>query len=589
MSSSTSPGLDLLALDPDLLKYATPEERAEIEEAAAVQLALRSPLDYAERAEPGLIKPYRHTELLNEYAVALVEHRLYDDGIGPSAVWTYDDDPEEGQWLHPDTGEPAHDILVLSVSPRHGKSLLLTETLPAWYISRYPDRRVILTGYGANLARGFSKKNRDKITPADIPGVRLDRTTQAADEWGLDNGKGMVVSAGAGGTITGKGADLMVIDDPVKNQEDALSETYHQKMWDWWLSTAKSRIHKGGVVLIIQTRWHEDDLAGKVSRSERCFTVNIPALAFEGNPDPVDGVARDPETDERDPLGRRPGEALCPALQTRARLEAMRSGADESEDSAGGALWFSCLYQGKPAVRGGGTFPGPWLRYKAERGPDGVTSYTLRDKNGRESVWQSDKMIRFITADLAISTKTRADWTVFSLWGWTLGGHLLLLDMRRVRIEAPEHEAAARGFWQDMTAEHGKIRFFGIEDRTFGTSLIQAMARTGGITVRPLKADTDKETRALSSAGPMVASGTKVFFPDAPWVKDFIRECEAFPNGSHDDMVDTLSYAGLVCLTLPKSSKLRKQAEQTYDQKVIAHVTRKDTSKKRSHPILGRW
>lgn len=580
----------VLDLDPDLLRFATDAERAEIQKAADVAVALESPLAYAERVEPGLIRPFRHTQILNEYAVALVEHRLYPDGIGPAAVWEHEDgSPEEGVWVHPDTGTPAHDILVISIPPRHGKSLLLTETLPAWFISKYPTKKAILTGYGANLARGFSKKNRDKITPAGIPGVSLDRTTQAADEWGLDNGKGMVVSAGAGGTITGKGADLLVIDDPVKNQEDALSETYHQKMWDWWISTAKSRVQKGGVTLIIQTRWHEDDLAGKVSRNERCFTLNIPALAFEGNPDPEDGVARDPETDERDPLGRRPGEALCPALQTRTRLEELRSGADGDEEGGPqGALWFSCLYQGKPSVRGGGILPGPFPRFTSLREAGGVVRYTLHKESGGTEEWTSDHLTRFITADLAISTKTRADWTVFSLWGWTPAGQLLLLDMYRDRIESPDHERKAREFWDKCRAEHGTVRFFGIEDRTFGTSLIQAMVRGGGIQVRPLKADTDKETRALSAAGPMMVAG-RLFFPGAEWVRDFIRECEAFPNGSHDDMVDTLSYAGLVGLTLPRKRVREERQEETYSDRVIRQVNSYREKAKGLHPVLGKW
>lgn len=579
------------ALDPDLLKYATEEELAAYSKAQRKEAALLSPLDYYESISPETVRRFPHTELLNRYAVAHTNHAIYPDGIGPPAVWTPDEgesDENNGRWLHPHTGVPAVDILVLSLPPQHGKTFILTETMPAWYVSRFPDRLVILTAYEAGLAATFSSKNREKVKNAALPGVDLDESTQAKDNWSLKGRDGHVISAGAGGPITGKGGHLIIVDDPVKNAEEAMSESDRKKKWDWWVSTVKTRRRRETVFIIIQTRWHEDDLAGQVIRKERCFHLNIPALAFDGDPDPVDGVARDPETGQRDPLNRLPGEALCPALHPRAELEEVRDRADSNTEGQGGALWFSCLYQGKPTILGGGILPGPFLHYTAER-RDGELTYTLETTSGVSKVWRAEDLIRFITADLAASVKTRADWTVMSLWGVTPDKELLLLDVDRRRMETPDHAPRAKEFWKRAHAEHGACRFLGIEDKTFGTSLIQTLVREGGITIRPLKADTDKVVRAIP-AGDMMQQG-KVFFPRTEAGKEFIKECSGFPNGAHDDMVDTLSYAARQVSQLPSRNKGDGPRESAIDRHFNAfHKNRGEGGggRRTPHPILGR-
>lgn len=584
--------MSLTDIDSDLLELATPEELSAYQEALAVEKALLSPLDYAERAIPG-VKRYPHTELLSRYVVAHMDYALYPSGLGVPAVWTpepWDPTGKEGRWLHPDSGEEAVDILVVSLPPQHGKSFIITETVPAWALSRNPEINVILTGYEASFAANFSKKNKDKIESANIPGIKLAKDSQARDNWALEGHTGRVISAGAGGAITGKGAQLIVIDDPIKNAEDALSENNRQKQWDWWLSTVRTRRRKGARTIVVQTRWHEDDLAGRLlQRETSVYRLNIPALAFEGHPD-EDGVARDPDTGERDPLGRKPGEALCPDLHTRASLEEARESADNDPDAQalGGALWFSCLYQGKPTILGGGILSGPFPRYTAE-GPPDRRVYTLHGADGATKTAKASDLYRFITVDLAISTKTRADWSVMTLWGWSTDGDLLMLDMDRRRMEAPDHEEKAREFWSLCTVKHGTPRFMGIEDKTFGSSLIQALVRKGGLLVRPLKADTDKETRALSAAGPMVRSG-RVYFPKTTDADLFIKECRGFPNGTHDDMVDTLSYAALQTNTLPRRKRAKEPEPTNADERARHHLRSLNPKKKgQSHPILGRW
>jgi predicted phage terminase large subunit-like protein len=574
-------------IDPELLALATPEERRAIEAAAKRETALLSPLDLLIHVDPSA-KRFAHTELINRYFVAHVEHRVYEWGIGVPAVWTPDpDDPEDGKWLNPESGEEAVEIVVVSAPPQHGKSYITTETGPAWYIAKFPDRRVILTGYEANFAKGFSEKNRNKIEEAKLSGLSIDPDHRAAGDWRLlGHPSGGVISAGSGGPITGKGAHLMVIDDPVKNSEDALSETQRRKNWDWWLSTVKSRMRNDGVIFVIQTRWHEDDLAGRIIKNEKVFYLNIPALAFEGHAD-ADGVARDPETGERDPLGRSPGAALCPALHTKSKLEGRRDRADggNDDDGPGGALWFSCLYQGKPTILGAGILPGPYLRYEARRDGEHVL-YSLTTKSGVKKEATSKEMIRFGTVDLAASTKTRADWTVFAYWGFTHDGDLLLLDITRSRMESPDHEEKLRLWWARVQAEHGKGRFAGIENKTFGMSLIQSLMRSGGMPVRPLEADTDKVARALAHAGPWLAAG-RVYIPRTGWADEFKKECQAFDTGTHDDQVDVFAYAASQASMLPRR-RLKEPDKPKTTQDRIREKLENRFKVKKHHPVLGR-
>lgn len=579
-------------IEDDLLAYATEDERAAYEQYLRYEQALLSPVDFAAYINPNF-KRFPHTELLNRYVVAASNHALYSWGIGRPAVWESDpEDPEEGVWVHPETGEEAVSILVISMPPQHGKSFAVTETAPAWYLANHPEHRVIVTGYEADFAKTFARKNREKIEEARIPGVEVDPEVSAANNWQLRGHAGGLQSAGAAGPITGKGAHFMLIDDPVKNSEDALSETKRKKNWDWWLSTVQSRMRKDGFTIIIQTRWHEDDLAGMVIRNERSYVLNIPALAFEGDTD-VDGVALDPETGERDPLGRRPGEALCPALHTRRSLEERRDRADTDTENEGlgGALWFSCLYQGKPRILGAGILPGPFPRFTAQHA-DGDLTFRYTTREGIERIVKAEDMTKFATADLAASTKTRADWTVFSLWGWTQHGDLLLLDYHRSRMESPDHKDKALELWRRWGATYGHLRFLGIEDKTFGTSLIQTLVRERAIRIRPLKADTDKVTRALSDAGPMLTEH-RVYFPDTPAGTEFIKECTAFDTGAHDDMVDTFSYAATVARHLPrKRARPQKPEPATADERARAHIERHLKAREnpqRTHGDLGRW
>jgi predicted phage terminase large subunit-like protein len=231
-------------------------------------------------------------------------------------------------------------ILVIEAPPRHGKSELISRYLPAWYLGVYPDRRVILAGYGATFARSWGRKARALLLEHGRGwfGIEVSRDQWAASDWGLRGREGGMLTAGVGGPLTGRGAHLLIVDDPVKNSDQARSPTIRDHQWDWWQSTASTRLEPGGCAIIIATRWHHDDLSGRLIRAARTGDgtlirrLRLPAIA-----------------EENDPLGRAPGEALWPERWPIARLEKLRV---EKE-----AEWWQALYQQRPGRSPRSTWP----------------------------------------------------------------------------------------------------------------------------------------------------------------------------------------------------------------------------------------
>jgi len=316
------------------------------------------------------------------------------------------------------------------------------------------------------------------------------------------------VTAGAGGPITGRGADLFIIDDPFKNAEEAMSPTIRKKIWDWYLSTAATRLEPGGRMVIIQTRWHEDDLIGQAMEQagEDWHYINLEALC---------------ET-PGDPLGRDIGEALWPARFDESEL-AKKKAADRT------GYWWSAMYQGRPAPLEGGMFKREWFRY-AER--NGAPNLVLLGEHGWRDLNSAHK---FLTVDLAASTKTTGDYTVIGAWASFEGGPLVLTDMLRERMEGPDIVPAIRMMLKRTGASTAHIERIG-----FQAALIQD-ARRQGVPVMELHPDKDKVTRAAPAAAEMAAG--KLFFAwDGPWLGALESELLTFPNGAHDDMVDVVAY-----------------------------------------------
>lgn len=398
--------------------------------------------------------------------------------------------------------------LLVTMPPRHGKSEAVSHWFPAWTLMRRPIERVILASYEAEFASSWGRRVRNTVNVL-APGL-VESDSRAADRWTTSQGGGMV-TAGVGGPITGRGANVLIIDDPVKNAEEAESPTFRERAWEWWTSTAYTRLEPDGVVVLLQTRWHEDDLAGRIlSRSAEAWThVDLPALAESG-----------------DALGRAEGEALWPERYSRDALLAIQR-------EVGSRVW-SALYQQRPVPASGGMFKREWLdraRYrKAEVRDD------LYEVAG--VVVPLSSMRRFTTVDLAASVKTSADYTVIATFGVAPSGHCCVLDVRRARLEGPDIVPAIRA-----VVDQWKPACVWVEKVGFQLALIQ-WARREGIPVRELVPDRDKVARAL----PLSAAfeGSRMLLPaHAPWLDAVLGELLSFPLGTHDDTVDALAY-GLV-------------------------------------------
>ncbi len=564
---------ELRELTPEELSHLTPQERAAYRKALDLRIAKSGPLAFARYVSPST-EEYAHLVLLNELIVALVEHRLYSSGPGLPGI----KDEVTGQWHHPETEEPVLVKLAISMPPRHGKSYLVSEHMPAWYLANNPEKRVILASYEADFAASWGLKARRHLENHPEFGVQLDPSSRAGAKWDLLDVRGGMATAGAGGPLTGKGYHLGIVDDPIKNAEEANSEVHRQVLEDWWHSTFFTRREPDAVTLLMFTRWHEDDLGGRLLGGEEdWYVINLPALAFEETDE--DGVSIDIEqNDQRDPLGRRPGEALCPARYTSVQLEALKNSPLE-----GGRIWFEALYQGRPSISAGGVFSKPEFRYWT----DGGSHYELHTDAGIERVPKAHAY-RYITIDLAASTKTSADWTVFSLWDALPNGRLVLADRFRERIHSADHLESLKRYLAALPASP-KVRSVGVEKSTYGLTLIEQLKRTRGIIVRELPADKDKFSRALP-AGQLVTNH-QVFFPkNAKWLSVWENELTKFPNSRWDDQVDTFAYAVLVWMDTPVSVREKQLPDTSAEGKIardIANLEKKGRS--RRHNVLGRW
>lgn len=251
--------------------------------------------------------------------------------------------------------------LIITAPPRHGKSELCSRFFPAWFLGMFPNRRVMLTSYQAKFARQWGGKVRDIIQHSQhIYGITTRPDSTAKDEWNILDHDGGMVSAGRQSGITGRGAHLLIVDDPVASAAAAVSPTIQDAIWQWYVSTAETRLEPGAVVVIVMTRWSETDLVGRLLESQRhggeqWTVLHMPALAVEPTKVKSDGTPWGP-----DPLGRAPGMALWPE---RFSAELLTKKRETRDDPAAGQVmhWFEALYQGDPSGARGEHFDTKWF------------------------------------------------------------------------------------------------------------------------------------------------------------------------------------------------------------------------------------
>ena len=408
--------------------------------------------------------------------------------------------------------------LILLAPPRHGKSEIASRRFPAYALGRYPDLSIISTSYAADLA---SSMNRDVQRIIDLPeyatlfpATRLNseniRTVadgsylRNSDIFEIVGKKGVYKSAGVGGGITGRGMDIGIVDDPLKDAEQAYSQVYRDKVWEWYLSTFYTRLMPGGGVVIILTRWHEDDLAGRILKQakengEQWKVVSFPAIA------------------EKDEAHRKEGE---PLHAERYGLEQL----NRIKVAVGSRVWAS-LYQQRPAAMEGQIFRREWWKTYVPPSDDPQELIKLLGIHQVVQFW-----------DTAFKTKTTNDYSVCVTMGRS-DSRFYILDRWKGKAEFPELKAAVRSHaakWMPHTLL--------IEDAASGQTLIQELNRETTLPVHPIKVDKDKITRAFAVT-PLIEAGN-VFYPvDAPWASDFIDVLATFPNAENDDDVDAFDGA----------------------------------------------
>jgi predicted phage terminase large subunit-like protein len=405
--------------------------------------------------------------------------------------------------------------LIISCPPQEGKSQRVSRRFPLWALTQRPDTRIAIASYEHGVARRWGRAIRDDIT---VHGAELGLTVRddlsAQQEWQLVGHEGGVYAAGIGGALTGRPVDLMLIDDPVKDRAQADSPTYRERAWDWWTDVAATRLAPGAPVALILTRWHEDDLAGRLLAAEDGHlwrVVNIPAQADH-----------DPAKGETDPLGREPGEFMVSARgRTKKQWEAIKV-------RSGSRTWAS-LYQGRPAPAAGDVFLREWWQeYSGQRWivrPDG-------------SHWVAGADEVAMSWDMAFKATDGSDYVVGQVWA-RYGMELFLLDQVHDRLSFTETCAALRQLaakWPQASAKY-------VEDKANGTAVIDSLSRQvpGLIPVEP---DGSKEARARAVT-PFIESGS-VYLPSpevAPWIGGFLQEHNGFPNSAHDDQVDACTQA----------------------------------------------
>lgn len=403
--------------------------------------------------------------------------------------------------------------LMISMPPRAGKSMFASTYFIAWFLGLNPDKQVMLGSYEATFAASWGRKVRDILNEhgEKVFGIKVRSDSKAADNWLIEGHDGGMVSMGAGGSFTGRGSDLTVLDDVVKNAEEASSKRMRDKIWEWWQSTIYTRLQPDGRIIIIMTRWNEDDIIGRILNEKKSgigdnwTVVNIQAVA-----------------EELDPLGRKPGEALWPERYPLTVLDSIKQSV--------GDYYFSAMYQGKPTPAEGNVFKKTWLAERHSLAGD--KHYQVA---GSPPV-HLDQLRRFAAVDLAMSTKTAADRTAIAICGTMPDGRTLLLDLIVGRFQGPDIVPKLRKVVDDW-----KLSAIGVEKNGLGIGVVQEAIRAG-LPVKPIDADQDKIARAAYLAT-MLQNGRFIFPSTMSNMEEAVFELLSFPNGTHDDIPDALAHA----------------------------------------------
>ena len=394
--------------------------------------------------------------------------------------------------------------LIINMPPRHTKSEFASYLLPAWFLGQYPDKKIIQTAHTAELSVGFGRKVRNIVDDEDFkkifPDLALRADSKAAGRWKTSKG-GEYFAIGVGGAVTGKGADLLIIDDPHSEQEgQSIDPSVFDKTYDWYTSGPRQRLQPGGAIIIVMTRWHLRDLTGKIIKAstqregvDEWELIEFPAIMPSGN-------------------------ALWPEFWSQKELIALR-------DELPASKW-SAQYQQDPTSEEGALIKREWWR-RWERDEPPHCEFIIQS-------W-----------DTAFLKTQRADYSACTTWGvfyqpddeGATRPNIILLDAYKARLEFPELKKTAMEFYNDWKPDACVV-----EAKAAGTPLVFEL-RAMGIPVSeytPSRGN-DKVAR-VNAVADLFASGV-VWCPETRFSERVIEEFAAFPVGEHDDLVDSSTQA----------------------------------------------
>lgn len=407
--------------------------------------------------------------------------------------------------------------LAISMPPQEGKSQRGSRWFPLWALTENPDLRIGVVSFELGMARRWGRTIRDDVVMNPQLGLKVRDDLAAQHEWQLAGHDGGVYAAGIGGALTGRPLELLIVDDPFKDRVEADSKVYRKRAWDWWTDVGGPRLAPGASVVVIQTRWHEDDLTGRLLAAEDGAiwqVLNIPAQADH-----------DPAKGETDPLGRKPGQYLESARgRSDAQWRAIKV-------RSGSRTW-AALYQGRPSPADGDVWKRDWWQSYA-------TPLWIERPNGSRFVPRAEGGGVVIQSwDMTFKDTKASDYVVGQVW-FTDGVEAYLLDQVRGRMDFP---ATVKAVVQ-LTARWPQAVLKLVEDKANGPAVIAALRRrvSGLVAEEP---HGSKESRAAAVAAFIEAGNVHLPAPElAPWVGEFIDEAAAFPNGAHDDQVDCAAQA----------------------------------------------
>lgn len=393
--------------------------------------------------------------------------------------------------------------LIITVPPRHSKSTLVSQLFPSWYFGRHPDKAVILASYNDGLAASFGGSVRDIIGGPNyrtVFDVRVSSSNSARGEWLIEGSpeRASMLSSGVGGGATGYGANVLIIDDYLKNAEDASSSTIRQKQWEWYTSTARTRLQPNGAIVICATRWHSDDLIGRILASESAdewTVIHFPAISEQG-------------------------EALWPDFYSIEDLEAIRKDVGETV--------FQALFQGRPVPVGGNMLKSEWLQ---------VAPMSL--------LALSKEWILVYGVDP--STGVGEDYTAICKMRWSPAhGRAIVVDVIVKRWDFP---TLVKRLEEEYAIDKpAKIMFESVAFSAWGAQHLTASTK---LPVVESKTKKSKEIRLTSAGalGTQFETGRILLSPiETPGIVEFRKQWAEFPAGKHDDALDSVEIAsrGLV-------------------------------------------